>query len=159
MSRSRRRFQRPPAVDRGGEGLVVDLNRAGRVLRPVGVVRDRCGDRFADIADLPVREDRRIEHMPDRTRRLGERHGDAGYVGAQIVEGEDRPDPWRGHGGRDVDPTDPRVGLAAPDEDGVQQVGEAKIVDETGPPPQERRVLDPRDPLSERHGLTQPPST
>ena len=152
-------IERPSAVDRGREGVVVDLDQGGRVFRTVGVVRDYRRHRLADIADLSVGEDRRVEHMPDRSRGLGERHGDPGYVGAKLVEGEDRANPRRGHSSRNVDPANPCVGLAAPHEGGVQEVREAKIVDETGPAPQERRVLDPRNPLSERHGLTQPPST
>ena len=75
-------IERPSAVDRGREGVVVDLDQGGRVLRTVGVVRDYRRHRLADIADLSVGEDRRVEHMPDRARRLGERHGDTGHVGA-----------------------------------------------------------------------------
>ena len=159
MGGGRGRVQRPSTIDCGRERLVVDFDQGGRVLRPVRAVRDHRRHRLADITNLSVREDRRIERMPYRARRLGQRHGDTGQVGAEILQGEDRPNSRRGLGGRRVDPANPRMSLAASDESGVQQIGEPKIVDETGPPPQKRRVLDPRDPLSKRHGLTQPPST
>ena len=168
MGRRSVRLQRPAAIDGGGERFVVDLHEGGSVLGPVGAVRDRHGDRLAGITDLPVGEDRRVQHMPYRTRGLGQRHRHPRHVRPEVFQGEHRADPRRRLGGGTVDAANPGMRLGAPHESGVQQVGEAQVVDELSPPAQQRRVLDPPDRFSERtglhgrrgdYGLTQPPST
>ena len=61
----------------------------------------------------------------------------------EIARGQARDDTGMGRRAADVDVTEPRVRVRAPDDDGVEHAGPDDVVDVASAPPEERRILEP----------------
>ena len=110
----------------GRQDLVADAHREGRVGGAIAIVGEHHGHRFARVADDPARDG----GMRIRPERGGRDEGrDGGLTLRQVFAAEHRDHAGHGAGGRRVDEDDARVGVRAPDDGGVQHVGQAQVVE------------------------------
>ena len=128
--------------------FVLDLDQRGRILRDISAVRDYRRDRLADMAHLVGSQDEGRNVFRQLVRLEPERHSRLGNMGTEVVALIDRADTLHTGGGGGIDPSDPGVRVGAADEGRVQHAGHADVVDELPAPAQQRRILDPADPLS-----------
>ena len=125
------RILRPFGIDHGREGLVRDVDQRAGVLDVITLLADHAGDGIADEADLLRRQGRHLHRQePFDRRRDPERRRHA----RQIVTGQHRDDARLSARGVDVDPENPRVGVRAPHEGGVQQTRHCEVADVAAAP-------------------------
>ena len=128
--------ERIAAVRRGGQFLDVDLDQRQRVLGDVALVGDDQRDRFADVSDLPARQDER---------RNVRRQNCAWKLQRQPVRGEDAPQI-----GQRVDRVDARKGARRA---GVDRRGSVHARSGcAGTRPREDRAGEGRRRSAPRHG-------
>ena len=123
-------------------------HRLRAVLGDVRIGREHRGDRFADVANPVLGQDRLAvghhlvgAHLPEVDER------DIGHVGT----GPDGGHAGNGQGLGGVDGLDHAVGHVGPHDPHVELVGQVEIGDEPSLAPQQGPVLQPRDRLAD-HG-------
>ena len=145
--------QRVAAVRRGGQDLVVHVDRGGGVLGLVAGLGEHHGDRLADDeTDFLVLQQTLLEGLGDR--RVGhlERRPDVAQPGRQIGRRDDFEDPRHGFRRGGVDTADAGMRLGRADERRFQHARQLDVVGEHRAAGQERRVLHPPDPRTHRLG-------
>ena len=121
-------------IDDGRERRVLDLDEGAGVLDLVAVFADHAGHRVAHEADLVHRQRRHFHRQEPLDGR-----GDAqrGRRAGQVATGEHLRDAGCAARGIDVDPADPRVGVGAAHERGVQEAGHRQVADVAAAPEHE----------------------
>ena len=128
--------------------FVLDLDQRSRILRDISAVRDYRRDSLTDMTHLVGGQDEGGYVFRQLVRLEPERHSRLGNMGTEVVALVDRVDSLHTGGDGGIDLRDPCVRMSAADEGRVQHAGHADIVDELPAPAQQRRILDPADPLS-----------
>ena len=143
------RARRLAAAGDGRQDFVLDLDRRGGVLRQIAVFGDHRGDRLADMAHLVAGKNEGGRVFRNLVGLEPQRHPRLGDMGTEIGAGIDRMHPLQPRRGGTIDALDPGMRVGAADEGRVQHAGDADVVDELPASAQQRRVLDPADPLSD----------
>ena len=141
------------------QGIVLDLDQLGGVLRLLAALGDHRHHRLADIAHGLVRQRAARRHLGLAAVGIGEhrRKGEvADSVLGHVVPGEDGDDARRLAGGRRVDPDDPGMGMRRAHQHDMRLVGPGQVVGEAAGAGQKPIVLDTLDVLGlaeHRHTL------
>ena len=126
-------------VCHGGERLVVDPHRIGRVGRRIAVSGDHDGDGLTGVADLVGRQSRRRAGFGEQGVGMADRHRS---IETEIHGREHSDDAFDCVDLGDIDRDDARMCLRAPHECGVQHAVHPDVVHVPTLAGDESRVLD-----------------
>ena len=134
------------------QAVIRDIDQLGGVARLFEGLGDDIGDRVADIAHDPARQDRpgRREHLaavPPRHLDLGRDLGDP--VGVEILDREDAENARRPFRRRGVDRPDAGMGVRRTQHMAIGLAGQVDVVGEAAGAGQEALVLAPLDRLAD----------
>jgi hypothetical protein len=132
------------------QGIVLDLDQFGRILRLAAALGDHRGDRLADIAHGLMRQWAARRHLGLAAIGIGKYRGESEIAAAllgHVVPGEDSDHAGRLAGGCGVELDDPGVGMRRAHQHDMCLIGPREIVGEAAGAGQKPVVLDTLDVL------------